>query len=571
MSDNFCKNAKQNLENKNAFDLKKMIRPQKLHALTSLRFFAAAMIVLGHAHPVFGSMQLANIFSLSQGVSFFFVLSGFILAYNYPVFSKAEEFFVFFRARIARIWPVHVAAIGLLFVLTGGLPLGTLTGNEIGFAAIANIFLFQSVIPLRDVFLTFNGVAWSISTEMFFYIAFPLLVTNAIFGWRIKLLFLLLIVGLYLWFVVAWAIPSDESSSSVNLMGLLYVNPLVRLIEFFVGILACMVFKTLNTRLCLPSRYFTIAEILAIVFTLLSMHFSHRVLSLLGLQGDLVNVLTYYLTKVGSFWIFAFLIIIFAFGRGSVSKVLSIKPMVLLGEISFSLYLVHTTVLQWYELNRASFASVPEWGRSLAYWALSLLVAYMLHKTIEIPCRKLIVASPMLTPRQGARLLFSGKQGGHVAFMIVMLGVMMNSPSLLKQSVQSSSYEKDLLNQHQLSTPAVFGEYMTLRAMHLSQDRSNPEADLDLLFRVDKAVPVRYKIAVHIVDDNKQIVEKTDIAIAGTDELLKGDQWVASVKLPSAWLTKGAGLGVAIYSAQELLPVAYSKTDYDGHRALFDY
>ena len=45
-------------------------RPQKLDALTSLRFIAAAMIVIGHAHPLFGSLGIANAAPLGQGVSF---------------------------------------------------------------------------------------------------------------------------------------------------------------------------------------------------------------------------------------------------------------------------------------------------------------------------------------------------------------------------------------------------------------------------------------------------------------------------------------------------------------------
>lgn len=55
---------------------------KKLNALTSLRFFAAAMIVLGHCHGEFEKTnRIAEIFALNQAVSFFFVLSGFILAY----------------------------------------------------------------------------------------------------------------------------------------------------------------------------------------------------------------------------------------------------------------------------------------------------------------------------------------------------------------------------------------------------------------------------------------------------------------------------------------------------------
>ena len=56
----------------------------KLAPLTSLRFIAASMIVVGHAYPLFAKGAIALYIPLSQGVSFFYVLSGFVLAYNYP-------------------------------------------------------------------------------------------------------------------------------------------------------------------------------------------------------------------------------------------------------------------------------------------------------------------------------------------------------------------------------------------------------------------------------------------------------------------------------------------------------
>lgn len=56
---------------------------QKLDALTSLRFFAAGAIVLHHISGTMGIPRIEG-YNLAQGVSFFFVLSGFILLYVYP-------------------------------------------------------------------------------------------------------------------------------------------------------------------------------------------------------------------------------------------------------------------------------------------------------------------------------------------------------------------------------------------------------------------------------------------------------------------------------------------------------
>src|SRR4051812_20374502 len=87
----------------------------KLHALTALRFFAAAMIVMLHAQSYFGTVPLLGHFTLTQGVCFFFVLSGFILTYAYPALDGkgAARFLV---ARLARIVPLHLFAL-LLYVL----------------------------------------------------------------------------------------------------------------------------------------------------------------------------------------------------------------------------------------------------------------------------------------------------------------------------------------------------------------------------------------------------------------------------------------------------------------------
>jgi peptidoglycan/LPS O-acetylase OafA/YrhL len=76
---------------------------KKIDSLTSLRFFAAACIVLGHGASRFH--YRFDLFDLRHGVTFFFVLSGFILSYTYANFDWKNNYRDFFAARIARLYP----------------------------------------------------------------------------------------------------------------------------------------------------------------------------------------------------------------------------------------------------------------------------------------------------------------------------------------------------------------------------------------------------------------------------------------------------------------------------------
>lgn len=403
-----------------------MQKPQKLAALTSLRFFAAAMIVLVHINSVFGALGLVELLPLDQGVSFFFVLSGFILAYNYPVFSGEADILMFLKARIARIYPNHIAAIAIFILLTAHLNVGRHLPTA-SFAAVANLFLFQSLIPIRKVFFSFNPVAWSISAEMFFYFIFPWLIAKDILTWRFKLTLLVAIVLLYIWFVAAWQIPYDRMDlQSASVEGLIYINPIVRVLEFFSGVLAYFVFTRLKERVDYSTLIFTGLEIVVVLLTLLIMYYSMRLP--LDQSNDFARILGFYCAKSGSFPIFAVLIITFAFGKGWLGRFLALKPMVLLGEISFALYLLHRTVLQWYQLHIDYFKAVPTGYMVPAYWLLALLLSFLLHKSVENPCRKLLIALPDVSASAGVKILLAGRQGMYALSLIVLLIIMIMLP-----------------------------------------------------------------------------------------------------------------------------------------------
>lgn len=377
------------MQKSDRIDLAAQNKP-RLNALTSLRFFAAAMIVAGHSHHLFGSLGLATHLSLAQGVSFFFVLSGFILAYNYPNIGKDLPRFYF--SRFARLWPLHIAALMALPLIAGTWNTGNL--NELGkvYVFIGNLLLIQAWIPFRDSFLTFNGVAWSISTEAFFYILFP----AAMLLMRRSGVLLLLIAAsltvIFMWMTVHFKITMDVSTSELNAMGTIYVNPLARFFEFALGMLTCRIFMvvrpTIHAGNMRNSAVWSVAEVIAIALALFSMHITPRLPLWNVFAEPWVPVVQYYLVSSGSAIPFAALILVFSFGRGLPSRLISTKVLVFLGEASFALYLFHATVILWFQ-QHASISTGP-YGAVL-FWLSVLAIASLAHLAIEKPFRSMIL------------------------------------------------------------------------------------------------------------------------------------------------------------------------------------
>lgn len=149
---------------------------QHLRSLTSLRFFAAAMVVLYHA-GIQSSPDLIQPYALLSfghlGVAFFFVLSGFVLVWSARDGDRAMPFY---RRRFARVWPLHA----LTFSLAVGLGVAGLIDNRgPAWSAPVNLALLQAWATDGEVLYGYNSVSWSLSAEAFFYLLFPVLLLLA--------------------------------------------------------------------------------------------------------------------------------------------------------------------------------------------------------------------------------------------------------------------------------------------------------------------------------------------------------------------------------------------------------
>lgn len=355
--------------------------PRKLDALTSLRFFAAALIVVGHSLDIFKfESPLLRQASLSQGVSFFFVLSGFILAYVYPSLDSGAAIRRFLRARIARIWPAHLTTF-LVTILLLDLPLSWI--------AAANLAMVQAWIPFGDYFFSYNSPSWSISTEFFFYLAFPILIRNWSETWRVKLLVSGTVLLVIILTANVLALP-PYPSPGLTYTALVYIHPLARIFEFIFGMTCYLVWRRvelprLNSRLVA-----TAAELVLIGLCLTSILFTKAAgRTLWGLLGPAG---VEWFGHSGSFVLFGALIVVMARGRGAVSGFLSQPFFVLLGEISYSVYLLQYIFFVYYDIHADAYAAQSPLQSCLLYCLLTLLASYCCWRFIERPARAFLVS-----------------------------------------------------------------------------------------------------------------------------------------------------------------------------------
>ena len=142
-------------------------------ALTGLRGIAAVVVVLHHLLLRLGATAAVPGIGLRGylAVDLFFILSGFVMALGYGTWFAGiqpwREYVIFLSRRVARVWPLHTAVLALL-LLDGVL---RHTGEYWPRMAAANLLLMQSWGFSQTVITP----AWSVSTEMFAYILFPLL------------------------------------------------------------------------------------------------------------------------------------------------------------------------------------------------------------------------------------------------------------------------------------------------------------------------------------------------------------------------------------------------------------
>ncbi len=353
----------------------------RLPSLTGLRIFGSVAVVLCHVGNGFANSAPLNVAAAYgyAGVSFFFMLSGFVLAWSYVAGQPVRRFW---WQRFSRIWPLQMLVMVFAWTVLAAderIP-GTL-------GHIAEALLIQSWFPDSRIYAGGNGVTWSLSNEMFFYLLFPL---------AMVLLRRLRARGLAVVAAVTLAVmvgpPLVLLAAHVALPDYLYywlffVFPPYRFCEFLLGMVLGRA-MVLGWRVPAP-----IASCLA---------------ATAGIAW-VVWAITIYTVRSGSAVprpfvallavpFFAWLLLASATrdlrpGRWWLGS----RPLQLLGGWSYALYLIHaptlvvTSPLGWWN-NPGGL-----WGLAdfLGYLALTLAVAAALHHLVEKPIERRLRRIPV--------------------------------------------------------------------------------------------------------------------------------------------------------------------------------
>jgi peptidoglycan/LPS O-acetylase OafA/YrhL len=378
----------------------------RLPALTSVRFFAALWVALFHMQSMkafyFGAAAVRQFASIGYcGVSFFFVLSGFILVYTYS--GRATSLRAFWQARFARIYPalafcLLITAPGFFFccVMMRAhdprvfVPEWAWVAPHMWLSAGLSVTLLESWLP--QTALAWNMPNWSLSVEAFFYLLFPFLLPRMT---RLSRRQLLAIAPLGLLFALACTLaymhfhPDSAGAVDTKTVGpwinAVKFHPLMRLPEFLMGMAAGLLFLRgdRNRKMAWPLVLTGLAAIALVV--VLSPWIPYLVIHTALLAP-------------------AFVVLVYGIAlRPAGVEVLEHKVMVALGEASYPFYLLHSTVISSVFMNWQIGTVMHQTLLGLATWFLIAVgAAVLVDRLIERPLRRLL--RPRKKPVEAAAL-----------------------------------------------------------------------------------------------------------------------------------------------------------------------
>ena len=309
--------------------------------LDSWRGLAALGVVAFHFRTTAGLGGQAIFDGMYLFVDFFFVLSGFVMASSYgKKLRDASDVYRFMWLRLGRVYPLHIVILAVFIALqvifkyyrTGEWFPGPYQSLD---TVIANIFLVQSLNIYE--FLTWNQPSWSISVEFFCYLIFAIGVIKTKNLVWFPCVVLIFIAPVFLYFF-----NNGKNLDATAMYGL------IRCVYGFAsGVLVFEIYSRL------PQHNLIKTQVIPSVIELLS---------IISIAIFIAKAGTTPLSLVAPI-AFGISVAVFAAERGFISSLMRRGPLVVIGSISYSIYMVHMLVISWWlEIFRAALFKIGGQG-----------------------------------------------------------------------------------------------------------------------------------------------------------------------------------------------------------------
>ena len=345
---------------------------KKLDQLTFTRFIAAFMVVLYHGGTGLFPFNFFPIVPLltsgKTAVSYFFVLSGFVMALAYFRPNQRFDFRGYWTARFSRIYPVYLFS----FVITCFYYLDVIAKIRTE-KILASLFLYQAWIPTYA--LSFNIAAWSLSVEAFFYILFPFLAIWATRQPARRLIW----ISIGLWVLSQVVHAGLVNSLSADARNFLDYFPPFHLSSFLLGLAGGIWYLT-------ESHRHTVAPSSTRMFLILALALVAAALT--GRQY-LPNLFSHFSLDVGLLAPFFLVIVLtLALDATRLASVLSHPRLVLLGDASYALYILHIPIRWFLERGIALTNGVITYAEMYyVYLPLVIVLSVFVFVYLERPAR----------------------------------------------------------------------------------------------------------------------------------------------------------------------------------------
>lgn len=340
-------------------------RAKKIEGLQGIRAAAFLMVFLYHCK--IGDMG-------PLGVSVFFILSGYLMVYSYldrVIDGYKGRKYLFGIRKICKLYPLHIITLISAVVhivcyshFSGGVGYNVLK-------ALTNVTLMQTWVPLSAYYYSFNGVSWYLSASLFLYTCFPIIIAKVKKLRDIKTAFICMALIYGMQFAIAYLarLVSIPGYNEDFVKWVTYICPAFRLGDFCIGGLAAFVYKNRQRKQC-SILLANVLELFAVsICVLAQMVYSNKI-------GPAIFRKSMLFTPAS-----VLLIVCFHSGRGIIHRLLCLKPLQFIGEMSGYAFLIHQMVIRYLESHfKHSYGITLDSGiKAILTFSITIILCQSYH------------------------------------------------------------------------------------------------------------------------------------------------------------------------------------------------